>query len=282
MRAVKKINNNVALCVDRNGHQLVAFGRGIGFPDMPYEITDLKQIERTFYNISNNYIDVIADIPENVFAFTGRILDTVRNQVPYELTPNFVITFADHIAFCIERHQRGIYVQMPLKYEIAQTYPLELKLGEYIQKEIEKNFNVKLNPREASGFALSIVNARMDDKSGSVKVEIDQHQFDEVLEDITKIIEEQLQISINRNTFGYARFSTHLQLLYVRICKDISLNTENLYMYGMIRDQYSNLNDCVEKINAYFQKTLNYPLGDEEKLYLIMHVNRVCSKEEME
>ncbi|MBI9049942.1 MAG: PRD domain-containing protein [Anaerolineaceae bacterium] len=280
MRAVRKINNNVALCVDKNGHQLVAFGKGIGFHEMPYEITDLQQIERTFYNISSNYVEAIADIPENVFVFTGRIIDSIRNEVPYELTPNYLFTLADHIAFCLERHQRDIYVQMPLQYEIAQTYPLELKLGETILNEIEKKFNVELNPREASGIALSIVNARMDKKTSSEKVELDQHQFDEVLEDITAIIEEELDHKIDRYTFGYARFSSHLQHLYGRLCKGISLETENLSVYGMIREQYTKVNHCVEKISDYFGKKLKCTLADEEKMYLILHLNRIYSKEE--
>lgn len=281
MRVIKKINNNVALCVDNNGHQLVAFGKGIGFPEMPYEITDLKQIERTFYNISSNYVSMISDIPEDVFTFSGRILDTVRNQVPYELMPNFVITLADHIAFCIERHRRGIFIQMPLKYEIEQTYPLELKMGEYIVKEISQKFKIKLNPREATGIALSIANARIDTKSNVLSLEVDQKQFDKVLEDITTIIEENFGFSINRNTFEYARFSSHLQHLYVRLCKGAGLNTDNIKVFGMIREQYTKSNNCVETIDEYFQQTMNFSLGDEEKLYLILHINRIYSKEKL-
>lgn len=281
MRAVKKINNNVALCVDKNGNQLVAFGKGIGFPVMPYEIADLKQIERTFYNISSNYVTAIADIPEKVFIFTGRIVDAIRNEVPYELTPNFVFTLADHIAFCIERHQRDIYVQMPLQYEISQTYPLELKLGEMILNEIENRFDVDLNPREASGIALSIVNARMDKKAKSEKEKLDQNQFDEVLENVTTIIEEELQHKIDRYTFVYARFSSHLQHLFGRLQSGIRMETDNLSIYGLIREQYETVNRCVEKMNDYFVQNLGCSLGDEEKMYLILHLNRIYSKEEM-
>ena len=32
MKVVKKINNNVAICLDSNNCELVAFGKGIGFP----------------------------------------------------------------------------------------------------------------------------------------------------------------------------------------------------------------------------------------------------------
>lgn len=50
MKVVKKINNNVAICLDSNNCELVAFGKGIGFPKMPYEIQDLSLIDRTFYD----------------------------------------------------------------------------------------------------------------------------------------------------------------------------------------------------------------------------------------
>ena len=32
MKVIKKINNNVVICLDHNNRELVAFGRGIGFP----------------------------------------------------------------------------------------------------------------------------------------------------------------------------------------------------------------------------------------------------------
>ena len=51
MKAIRKINNNVAICIDNNDKELIAFGKGIGFPKMPYEITDLSIIQMTFYRI---------------------------------------------------------------------------------------------------------------------------------------------------------------------------------------------------------------------------------------
>lgn len=49
MKVIKKINNNVALCLDGNQRELIAFGKGIGFKPIPYELTDLSVIERTYY-----------------------------------------------------------------------------------------------------------------------------------------------------------------------------------------------------------------------------------------
>lgn len=279
MRAVKKINNNVAICIDGSGNQLVAFGRGIGFPTMPYEITDLKLIDRTFYNISSNYVDMINELPEDIITFTARILDDIRSVLPYELMPNLILTLADHIAFCLERHRRNIYVRMPLLYEIAQTYPLELKLAQYILREIEKKFDVRLNPREASGIAISIINARLDIKQASGQQGLNQRQIDNMLEEITRIIEREFHFTCDRTSFSYARFSTHLQHLFERLNTDKEFATDNARMYQALRKEYPQVDGCIDQIDAFIQKELHFVLSDEEKLYLILHINRVCAKE---
>jgi beta-glucoside operon transcriptional antiterminator len=36
---------------------------------------------------------------------------------------------------------------------------------------------------------------------------------------------------------------------------------------------------CVDKISDYFESVTSTELNEEEKLYLILHINRVCSKE---
>ena len=59
MRVIKKINNNVALCLDNNNHELIAFGKGIGFPKIPYELDDLNKIDRTYYGINHNYLNLM-------------------------------------------------------------------------------------------------------------------------------------------------------------------------------------------------------------------------------
>lgn len=59
MMIVKKINNNVAIGVDGNGHEVVLFGKGIGFGELPYSINDMSKIERSFYDIDYRYYNDI-------------------------------------------------------------------------------------------------------------------------------------------------------------------------------------------------------------------------------
>lgn len=64
MQAIKKINNNVALCIDGAGRQVIAMGKGIGFHTMPCEIP-LENIDRTFYDIDESYAELFRQISPN-------------------------------------------------------------------------------------------------------------------------------------------------------------------------------------------------------------------------
>lgn len=63
----EKINNNVALAQDAKGRELIVFGKGVGFPATPYELTDLSRVQRTFYDVDEKYFDLLRDVPQEVF-----------------------------------------------------------------------------------------------------------------------------------------------------------------------------------------------------------------------
>ena len=131
MIVIKKINNNVAICKDNNGRELVAFGKGIGFPAIPYELTDLRKIERTFYNIGIQDVSLLNELPYEIIQFTADELQIIQDELPCQTYSNLVLTLADHIAFVIERAQKGIYVKMPSIYEMELSYPQEVKAGRH-------------------------------------------------------------------------------------------------------------------------------------------------------
>ena len=58
VRIIKKINNNAALGLDGSGTEVVVLGKGIGFADMPYELTDYSKIQRTFYDMDPRYVQM--------------------------------------------------------------------------------------------------------------------------------------------------------------------------------------------------------------------------------
>ena len=92
MKVIKKINNNVALCLDNNNHELIAFGNGIGFPRMPYELTDLSKVSRTFYGVDASFISMMETLDEGVLKVCIQIVDHAKMALDSGLTANVVFT----------------------------------------------------------------------------------------------------------------------------------------------------------------------------------------------
>lgn len=279
VRVIKKLNNNFAICVDSEGKECIAYGKGIGFPKTPYDITDSTVIDRRFYDVDQKYLALFNELPEKVLHFTVKLVDIARNELDYELNPNVVLTLADHINFCIQRAKQHIYVQMPLIYEVEQQYPQEGRLGRYALKQIERRFAIQLNQNEASGIALHFVNARYNAKTKCDVTMQWQQRYDDVLEDTVSIVEDEMGIVINRCSFNFARYSSHLMYLLQRLGTGNLLDSNISEMYRSLRAECPKIARCVELIGEYFHNKWELTLSEEEKLYLLLHINRICTRE---
>ena len=276
MIVVKNINNNVALCLDSKGQEVVVFGKGVGFLKPPSEVP-LSKIQRTFYDLNRKFLPLLDDIPLDVIDFTAQLVAQIRGQLPYETNANLIMTLADHLAFAMTRAKKGIYTPMPSIYEMEQNYPVEIRIGRQIVNAMEQTFHVKLPKGEVQGVAMHFINASLGSpSSGQLTAE---EEYETILERMTQIVEYALQVTIRRDTFNYARFATHVQYLLKRVQTDSPIDSDNLQMYASIRDEYKDVSACVDQIHEYLQRNWSIDLSEEEKLYLIMHINRVISQE---
>lgn len=276
MIVVKNINNNVALCLDSKGQEVVVFGKGVGFLKPPSEVP-LSKIQRTFYDLNRKFLPLLDDIPLDVIDFTAQQVAQIRGQLPYETNANLIMTLADHLAFAMTRAKKGIYTPMPSIYEMEQNYPVEVGIGRQIIKVMEQTFHVKLPKGEVQGVAMHFINASLGSpSSGQLTAE---EEYETILERMTQIVEYALQVTIRRDTFNYARFATHVQYLLKRVQEESSIDSDNLQVYASIRDEYKDVSACVDQIHEYLQRNWSIDLSEEEKLYLIMHINRVISQE---
>lgn len=274
----KKINNNVAICTDGNQRELIAFGKGIGFPETPYELKDLRKIERTFYDVNEQYISLLNDIPYDLIQFTAQMILEVQDKLSYDTNANLALTLADHIAFAIERAQKGIYVRMPSIYELEISYPVEIEIAKEFVTAIKRNFHVNLPKNEVQGIAMHLINARGDSVLQEKTSYYEEH-YEEILQQTTALIEQSFNIRVQKDTFNYARFATHIQYLLKRVYEQNYIESSNVQLYEKLREEFQDISVCVDRICEYYEQSWSLKLSQEEKLYLIMHVNRVCSKE---
>ena len=276
MKGIKKINNNVLLCRDGNGQEVIAMGRGLGFAPLPREVP-LSEIERTFYQVNSRYIDSLQDLPKEVMDFCADMMDIVASQIPCELSPNAVFTLADHMAFALERMRRHMYIRMLPPFDLQHLYPDEWRSGKYIWERACKEFGVQLPKEEIVGITMNLINSRVGESDGKKNDRLEEDA--RMLDDITHIIESRFRVIIDRDGFNYSRFVTHMEYLFQRIHRHESVASDNLQIYDTMINGYPDIAACVDKIAAHIGKAWNCTLSEEEKLYLMLHINRICSKE---
>lgn len=274
MKVIKKINNNVAICLDSNDKELIAFGKGIGFPKMPYVLDDLNLIQRTYYGVNPRYLDLLNDIPDEVFEISTKIVDYAQTKLEYTLNSNVVFTLADHINFAIQRFHKNIQVKVPLSYDVEFLYEKEMDIGKKAIKYINKTIGIRLSSKEATGIALHFINVLTNE---SIE---EQMNTDDLLQRIIGIIEKELKINIETSSFSYSRFATHVEYLLKRIEENVSIDTKNHKMYENITEKYPESYQCALKIQEYLNQETGRILNDEELLYLIIHINRLSSRED--
>lgn len=275
MRIIKKINTSAVLCEDDDGRQLVALGKGVGFAAIGDEL-GLDRIDRTFYDIDARYLAVIGELAPDVVEFASQFADIASGMFSYELSPNIAFILADHIAFAIKRANKHIDIKMPLAFDVAQQYPLEYRLGTLIVDRIGTVLGTRIPNDEAAGMAMVFIN-NVATPSASDTAEGDR-DFAHFLEQATRGIERIMDVSIDRRGFNFARYATHLRYLYRRVRANESIESGNAPMYDSLKKDYPDVVRCIDFLNSFIVQELGRELTDEEKLYLLLHVNRIVSK----
>lgn len=275
MKVIKKINNNVALCLDGNQRELIAFGKGIGFKPIPYELTDLSVIERTYYGISPEYQGLLKEIPKEIFDVSGMLVDLAANSIDADFNRNLVITLADHINFAIDRYKKDIHIKPPYVGNLAYLHEAEYKVATQAVACINQCFGVLLPKEEAAAIALHLINAE-----NSVAPKADFLDASTMISDVIGLIEKRENITIDRSGFNASRFITHMEYLLARIRNNETLENNNDKLFNNLKQEYRETYLCAEDVRTYLQQKTGKNLGSEEMSYLMLHIERFCSREQ--
>lgn len=270
MKIKKKINNNVALAEDAKGRELVVFGKGVGFPSMPYELNDLSKVQRTFYGVNPQYFKMVTELPENVLLVAGEIAKAAQLELDCKLNPNLVFTLADHLNFAMERVQQGIEIPLALACEIEQMYPKEADLGRRTLNLFWEQLGVNLPDSEISAIAMHLVNAKAEHG--------DMHStllMAQLTSDIIEIVEHCMEVRLKKDSFNCSRFISHLGYLMQRLMKGTEIESDNQILFHQMKQTYPDIYQCACQIAEYLHSTMGWTCSNEEVLYLMMHINRV-------
>ena len=270
MKVIKNINNNVALCIDSKGREVVVFGKGVGFYKDGEEIP-LNAINRTFYNIKDSDYGIIRSLPTVVINTAIYIINYASEKLSMIFPSSSAIALADHLQFAIERKDKNIYLPQPLIQDIMQLYPDEMNVAFDSLDIIKKMTGAKLPRQEAGTIAMHFIN-------DSIKEDKQIVNTVEYIEEITEIIERFFAKEIDRNSFNYSRFVTHLDFLIRRLMNKEQIESQNKEIYDEVKQKYTRSVECAEKIKDYLNDKFAIMINNEELLYLSIHINRLISR----
>lgn len=275
MRVTKKINNNVAICEDGNGQELIALGKGIGFPKTPYELTDLSKIDMTFYRVSSQTIALLQEIPSDVIAISAKIVELAQQKLQNNLSPNVVFSLADHINFAIERAKKNQVFDFSLTYDIAHLYPKEYELGEKAVQLINSQLRANLPDVEATAIAMHFINGTED-----AKQELTESINENLLKFVINEIEGSFDLKINRKGFAFNRFKVHFQYYLQRLKdgKQISGEVSPTLLLDLKKNN-PEVYKCGKNIVVEIDEQLNTQTTDDEMFYVMIYINRMINKQ---
>lgn len=272
MKIIKKINNNVALAQDARGNDLVVFGKGVGFPSMPYELKDLSNVQRTFYDVSQRYIDLLQDLPEGLLLAADDMVSEALEELDCDLNPNLPFILADHLNFAIQRSREGVSLQNPLSYDVSHLYPKEYEVARRGMTILRQQLGVQLPDSETVSVALHIINA--ESEASDMHSTVANLQL---ISALSEMVEEYFGIQIDRDSFNYSRLVMHMRYLVQRMSEGRPMEEDaaSRELFRSVRLEYPEDYNCTRKIVDWLAENRGWNCSCEEQLYLIMHIHRV-------
>lgn len=275
LQIIKSINTNAAIGLDRNGREAVLLGKGIGFPKMPYELNDLSAVDRSFYDVEPCYIEMLSSLQPAVLLASADVTEQAEINLDCMLNSNLPFTLGDHLQFAMERISKGINLTAPLAYDVQHLYPKEYELGILALDIFQDYTGVRLPDAEAVNVALHLINAEVEtDDSHDNLLTI------KIISEIDELVERELMIQLDKNSFHYSRFTMHMRYLIQRLSAGKQSSNTGGMMLRTLAREYPEVYLCARKVADYLNSSYGWKCNDEEKLYILLHIERIRQKED--
>ncbi len=276
MVITKVINNNVVSTIDDKGRELILMGCGVGFQKKPGDSIDDNKIEKRFRLDSSRdtrqFADIIEDMPIEHLRISSEIITYAKSVLKAEFARSVYITLTDHINFALVRHAKGIDFTNQLYWEIKRFYPEEYKVGVRALEMIKDSLGVELPRDEGASIAMHFVNAQMEAPNMG-----DTIKTTKLIQNAMNIVRFHFNIELDTETIQYNRFVVHLKSFAQRIFNGTPVNDTDDTAFKVMAAAYPEDLKCADKIGKYIRGEFGYDISNEEKMYLLIHINRIRS-----
>lgn len=266
---VKVFNNNILLVKDK-GVETILFEKGIGFGKKFGEVLEAGLIVEKLFRIENeenqkNIKEIIGKVDDEFFALCEESIAEIAENLGEELNESIHIGLIDHLHLAVKRIRDNEEIQNPFLVEIKTLYKKEFNLAVKLAEKIDKSANIKIPDGEIGFIALHIHSARNSGKlSNTIKYSV-------LSNSIVGLVEERLDIEIDRESLDYARFISHIRFAVERIIINNPIKND---LIKIIKKEYKISYKIAEEASEILQNGLNKKVTKDEIAYLAMHIER--------
>ena len=233
---IKKILNNNAVLVGKDGKDFIWIGTGLVFKMKPGQAADETKIEKVFVlhkQSSDRLIQLLENIPIQYASLADDIISYGKERLAYRLSDSIYISLTDHLFNLIK-----------------------LKTA------------FELDEAEVSNIAMHFINAQINDNSEQME---DIQALTKKIKDILSLIRIHNRIAIDEDSLAFERFVTHLRFFFKRLENSSTHEDIGNPLLVHVVDKYPKAYETTRLIEDY----LNTTLYDDEQLYLTLHVQKL-------
>lgn len=269
------LNNNAFVSTNEQGQEIVVMGKGIVFQKhcgdrVPY--ARAEQIFQLSQENTSRFQELIARIPMNYMVLSEKIIQMAEKKLDKSLNESIYITITDHIYSAVQRYQKGLIIRNTMRWEIQRYYPDEYAVGLQAAQIIHDALSVSFAEDEAAFMALHFVNAETGIELGQM------YEATELIHKICDLVHQHFQMDFDTTSMAYYRFLTHVKFFAQRLMLGSYYEDDDSELLAAVRAKYPEAYHCTQKIAAYIVQTRGQKLGEEEELYLTVHIARVTKR----
>ncbi|ALC92512.1 transcriptional antiterminator [Bacillus sp. FJAT-18017] len=271
----KILNNNVLIADHPDYGEVVLIGKGIGFNRKPKEVLDPGIAEKVFVLKSEkeqkSYIQLLPFLEEGLQRHIISAIELIKEKVPGTLNEHIHVALTDHLMFTVSRVTNGMEIRNPFLIETKALYPTEYSIAKSVMQVFEERAGIHLPEGEAGFIALHIHSALTNKELSDV------NKHSQLVTNLVQMIEEQLDITIDKESVDYMRLVRHLRFAIERV-KNGEKVEEPETISQLLKELYPICYNLSWKLIKVMQQTLKQPVFDAEAVYLTMHLQRLQKK----
>lgn len=271
----KVLNNNVLIAAHPSYQEVILIGKGIGFNRTKSDTIDTDKVEKLFVLTNEkeqmNYIKLLPLIKNELLDVIISAIELIEQKADAELNEHIHVALTDHLMFAVSRVSAGMKMKNPFLVETRVLYPKEYEIASEVVTLIHDKTGISLPVGEIGFIALHIHSAVTNKNLSEVNL------YSQLVSRLVTIVEEQLEMEIDKESIEYMRLVRHLRFAIERVANGEHVE-EPVAISSLLKEEYPVCYNLAWKIIKVIQQTLKKHVFDAEAVYITMHLQRLQKK----